>query len=148
MLVPLVVREQSIGLLQIELQSQMRTFTHREIRMAQALGAQAATAIENARLSTQTAALVEQSLVINDISRTISSTMNTDDMIHIVRDQIPSLTEADEIYVALYNARKGRNHLPAGAEGRAGCRDAAAQARRGRILVRHPLTSPGGDGRR
>ncbi len=103
MLVPLVVRDQAIGLLQIELQSQLRTFTHREIRMAQALGAQAATAIENARLSTQTAALVEQSLVINDISRTISSTMNTDDMIHIVREQIPSLTDAEEIYVALYN---------------------------------------------
>src|SRR5262249_7440182 len=36
-------------------------------------------------------------------SRTISSTMNTDDMIHIVREQIPSLTDAEEIYVALYN---------------------------------------------
>ncbi|MBI1258545.1 MAG: GAF domain-containing protein, partial [Chloroflexi bacterium] len=103
MLVPLISREQSIGLLQIELQSQLRTFTHREIRMAQALGAQAATAIENARLSTQTSLLVEQSLVINDISRTISSTMNTDDMIDIVRQQIPSLTDAEEIVVALYN---------------------------------------------
>ena len=72
--------------------------------MAQALGAQAATAIENARLSTQTAALVEQSLVINDISRTISATMNTQDMINIVRDQMPTLTDAEEIFVALYNA--------------------------------------------
>lgn len=112
MLVPLVVREQAIGLLQIELQSQMRTFTHRDIRMAQALGAQAATAIENARLSTQTAALVEQSLVINDISRTISSTMNTEDMIEIVREQIPSLTDAEEIFVALYDEQKQEIRFP------------------------------------
>jgi PAS domain S-box-containing protein len=112
MLVPLIVREQSIGLLQIELQSQMRTFTHRDIRMAQAMGAQAATAIENARLSTQTAALVEQSLVINDISRTISSTMNTDDMIDIVREQIPSLTDAEEIFVALYNEQTDEISFP------------------------------------
>lgn len=112
MLVPLVVREQSIGLLQIELQSQMRTFTHRDIRMAQALGAQAATAIENARLSTQTSLLVEQSLVINDISRTISSTMNTGDMIDIVRDQIPNLTDAEEIYVALYDEEKDELSFP------------------------------------
>ncbi len=112
MLVPLIVREQTIGLLQIELNSKVRTFTHRDIRMAQALGAQAATAIENARLSTQTAALVEQSLVINDISRTISSTMNTDDMIKIVREQIPSLTEASEIYVALYDEDTEEIHFP------------------------------------
>jgi PAS domain S-box-containing protein len=103
MLVPLIVRDQAIGLLQIALQSSARGFTHREIRMAQALGAQAATAIENARLSTQTAALVEQSLVINDISRTISSTMDIREMIAVVRDQIPALTDAEEIFVALYD---------------------------------------------
>ena len=117
MLVPLIVRDQSIGLLQIELQSQLRTFTHREIRMAQALGAQAATAIENARLSTQTSLLVEQSLVINDISRTISSTMNTDDMIDIVRQQIPSLTDAEEIFVALYNPLTDEIRFPLALKG-------------------------------
>ena len=117
MLVPLIVRDQSIGLLQIELRTQMRTFTYRDTRMAQALGAQAATAIENARLSTQTAALVEQSMVINDISRTISATMNTQDMINIVRDQMPTLTDAEEIIVALYNPDTDADHLPAGAAG-------------------------------
>ncbi|MCZ2096622.1 MAG: GAF domain-containing protein, partial [Anaerolineae bacterium] len=117
MLVPLIVRDQAIGLLQIEMKSSIRSFTHRDIRMAQALGAQAATAIENARLSTQTAALVEQSLVINDISRTISSTMNTSEMIEIVRDQIPSLLEADEIYVALYDGEKDEMTFPLAMKG-------------------------------
>ncbi|MCC6803614.1 MAG: GAF domain-containing protein, partial [Anaerolineae bacterium] len=117
MLVPLIVRDQAIGLLQIEMKSSIRSFTHRDIRMAQALGAQAATAIENARLSTQTAALVEQSLVINDISRTISSTMNTGEMIEIVRDQIPSLLEADEIYVALYDGEKDEMTFPLAMKG-------------------------------
>jgi PAS domain S-box-containing protein len=103
MLVPLIVREQPIGLLQIELRSQYRTFTHREIRMAQALAAQAASAIENARLSTETAAQVEQSLVINELSRSISSTMDISDMIRIVRDQVPQLTDAESMYCALYD---------------------------------------------
>lgn len=104
MLVPLIVREQAIGLLQIELQSEYRTFTHRETRMAQALAAQAAISIENARLSTETAAQVEQSLVINDLSRAISSTMDVNAMIRIVREQVPQLTDAEEMYMALYNA--------------------------------------------
>lgn len=112
MLVPLVVRDQSIGLLQIDLQSPLRSFGHREIRMAQALGAQAAIAIENARLSTETAAQVEQSLIINDLSRAISATMDIDSMIRAVRDQIPDLTSASELYLALYDSETSEIVFP------------------------------------
>jgi PAS domain S-box-containing protein len=112
MLVPLVVRDQAIGLLQIEQTVPARAFTHREMRMAQALGAQAASAIENARLSTETAAQVEQSLIINELSRAISSTMDISDMIRIVRDQVPALTDAEEMYLALYDASSGNIVFP------------------------------------
>jgi signal transduction histidine kinase/putative methionine-R-sulfoxide reductase with GAF domain len=103
MLVPLIVREQVIGLLQIEMLSKFRALTHREVRMAQALGAQAASSIENARLSTETAAQVEHSLVMNELSRAVSSTMDISDMLRIVRDQVPPMLDADTLYVALYN---------------------------------------------
>ena len=112
MLVPLVVHDQAIGLLQVELQSPLRSFSHREIRMAQALGAQAAIAIENARLSTETAAQVEQSLIINELSRAISATMDVPSMIRTVRDQIPDLTAANELYLALYDAETGDITFP------------------------------------
>jgi PAS domain S-box-containing protein len=112
MLVPLVVRDQAIGLLQVDLQSPLRSFTHREIRMAQALGAQAATAIENARLSTETSAQVEQSLIINDLGRAISATMDIPSMIATVRQQIASLTTAGEMYLALYSAATGEVNFP------------------------------------
>lgn len=104
MLVPLSSSGEMIGLLQVDLHDQMRTFTHREIRMAQALGAQAATKIENARLSTETASQVEQGIVINELSRTISSTMDIEAMTRIIHDQIPSMTEAHDVYLALYDA--------------------------------------------
>jgi GAF domain-containing protein/signal transduction histidine kinase len=107
MLVPLIVREQTIGLLQIETRSRYRVFAHREIRMAQALGSQAATSIENARLSTETAAQVEQSMVINDLSRAVSSTMDISDMLRIVREQVPAMLDVETLYVALYNADSG-----------------------------------------
>ena len=142
MLVPLVVREQSIGLLQIELQTPMRTFTHREIRMAQALGAQAATAIENARLSTETAAQVEQSLIINDISLAISSTMDIDDMISVVREQVASLTDAEEMYAGAVRRKHGLDHFPAGGTEQRDLRHAAAQAGQRRILVCDPQPPP------
>jgi PAS domain S-box-containing protein len=104
MLVPLIVRDRVIGLVQMELISDYRTFTHREIRLAQALGAQAATAIENARLSTETSSRVEELYIINDLSQTVSSTINIDEMIDVVRDRLPTIAHTEELYLALYDS--------------------------------------------
>lgn len=112
LLVPLIVREQPLGMIQVELQDLRRGFTHRDVRMAQALGAQAGTAIENARLNTQTAELVEQSLAINDISRIITSTMDIAEMIAVLREQMPNLTDAEEIFVALYDPESEELFFP------------------------------------
>ncbi|MDZ4770156.1 MAG: GAF domain-containing protein, partial [Chloroflexota bacterium] len=112
MLVPLIVRDQVIGIMQIDMRAALKSFSHREIRMAQSLGAQAATAIENARLSMETAAQVEQSLIINDVSFAISSTMDVGDIIAIIREQIVNLTSAEEIAVALYDADKQQIAFP------------------------------------
>ncbi len=102
-LIPLVVRDQAIGLAQVGTQTQHRSFGHRELRLAQALGAQAAIAIQNARLSTETAALVEEGFLMNSLSQAIASTLTIDEMIAVVRDQVPRLTSAEEMYLALYN---------------------------------------------
>ncbi len=103
MLVPLVVRDNAIGLVQLELHAEYRAFSHRESRLAQALGSQAATAIENARLSTETAYRVEELYIINDLSQAISSTINIDEMIRVVRDRVPSVAGVEELYLALYD---------------------------------------------
>jgi len=104
MIVPLVVREQAIGLVQLRLRSDFRRFSHREIRLAQALGAQAAIAIENARLSTETANRVEELYLINELSQTLAATLNIDDMVALVRERAPGVAGAEELYLALYDA--------------------------------------------
>jgi PAS domain S-box-containing protein len=100
-LLPLVVRDQAIGLIQAQRYRAVPEFSHREIRLAQALGAQAAIAIQNARLSTETAALVEEGFLINKLSQSISSTLKIEDMIAIIRDQVPQVTRAEQMYLAL-----------------------------------------------
>jgi hypothetical protein len=71
MLIPLVVSDQAIGLIQLE-QHGEREITQQRIRLARALGTQVAIAIDNARLSTETTNQFEELLVINELSRTIS----------------------------------------------------------------------------
>ncbi|MCB9453765.1 MAG: GAF domain-containing protein [Anaerolineaceae bacterium] len=102
-LIPLIVHDQSIGLIQVGTNDPGRSFGYQESRIAQALSAQAAIAIQNARLSTETAALVEESFIINNLSQAISSTLEMDKMIAIIREQIPRVTDADELYLALYD---------------------------------------------
>ncbi len=112
MLVPLVVRDQAIGLIQLELESHFRSFSYSEIRLAQALGSQAATAIENARLSTETSNRVEELYIINDLSQTISATINIDEMIRVVRDRVPDVVDVEEMYLALYHPEDQRITFP------------------------------------
>lgn len=113
MLVPLVAGDQTIGLLQVEqLSSDERTLTQQKVRLAKALGSQLAIAIENSRLSTETNLRFEELLTINTLSQRIASTLNVDEILPIVRDQITPLTKAEEMYLALYDAEKKHITFP------------------------------------
>lgn len=113
MLVPLIVSEQARGLIQLE-QSRPddEAITQQKVRLARALGTQVAIAIENARLSAETTSHFEESLIINDLSRAISSTLDLDDMIQIVAEQLPNVMEASEIYLALYDSETEQITFP------------------------------------
>ncbi|TVR20514.1 MAG: GAF domain-containing protein [Anaerolineaceae bacterium] len=104
LLVPLVVSETSRGLIVLGARTG-EIITQQKVRLARALGTQVAVAIENARLSAETTAHFEESLMINDLSRAISSTLNVEDMFDVVREQLPSVTGASEIYLALYDSK-------------------------------------------
>jgi PAS domain S-box-containing protein len=73
------------------------------VRLAQALGAQVAISIENARLSSETTTRLEELMTINSLSQAISSTLKLVDMLPIIKEQVPLLTGAEEMYLALYD---------------------------------------------
>src|SRR5262249_5823309 len=68
MLLPMIVREQAIGLIELETREPNRIFTNNESRLARTLASQAAVAIDNARLQTETASKLEELFVINELS--------------------------------------------------------------------------------
>ncbi len=103
MLVPLVVRENAIGLVVIEQQSAYRSFGVSEQRIAWTLAGQAAIAIENARLSRETANQVREGFLINDLSRAVSAAVDLRELYPLVREQVPSLTRSEVLYLALYD---------------------------------------------
>jgi GAF domain-containing protein len=113
MLVPLVVRDQSIGLIQLnQTFSSDDMITQQKVRLARALGSQVAVAIENARLTAEATLRFEELLTINQLSQAISSTLNLEDMLPILREQVPLVTRAEELYLALYNPEDQRITFP------------------------------------
>ncbi len=113
MIVPLVVRDEAIGLIQLGQQSNDEdSVTQQKVRLARALGSQVAVAIQNARLTTETTARFEELLTINSLSQSISSTLKLEDMLPIIRDQVPQITSAEEMYLALYSPETNKITFP------------------------------------
>ncbi|MGB7340143.1 MAG: GAF domain-containing protein [Phototrophicaceae bacterium] len=113
MIVPLVVRDQAIGLIQLDQTSNNEeSITQQKLRLARALGSQVAIAIENARLTQETTARFEELLTINQLSQSISSTLSLDAMLPIIREQVPQVTRAEELYLALYDDEAQQINFP------------------------------------
>lgn len=103
MLIPLVVNEMSIGLVEIETFDPNRYFKSEDIRMARTLGSQAAISIENARLQTETRRTVEELYIINDMSAALSSANSLESLLEVIDYQLPNLNDAELTYIALYD---------------------------------------------
>ncbi len=111
-LVPLIVNEMSIGVAQLDLREKGRYVEPSQIRLLRTLASQAAIAIENARLQTETRSQIEELYLINDLSMAVSSTVDFDQILDKIRDQLPMLTDAQFVYVALYDREKNEIHFP------------------------------------
>jgi PAS domain S-box-containing protein len=109
---PLIVNEVSIGLVQVEMRDIVRAFEGDQVRLTRTLTSQAAIAIENARLQSETRTQIEELYLINDLSKAVSSTVELGGLLDQVRDQLPMLTEAEYVYVALYEDDKNTISFP------------------------------------
>ncbi|MBN1565521.1 MAG: GAF domain-containing protein, partial [Anaerolineae bacterium] len=103
MLIPLIVNEISIGLVELEMLDPSRYFKTETARLARTLASQAAISIENARLQTETRRTVEELYIINDMSGALAGANNLEQLLAAVDMQLPSLTDAEILYVALFD---------------------------------------------
>jgi PAS domain S-box-containing protein len=111
-LVPLIVNEVAIGITQIDIRDHTRFIDANQVRLVRTLANQAAVAIENARLSSETRIQIEELYLINELSKAVSSTVDIDELFEQVKTQLPLLTDAQYLYVALYDAEKGELTFP------------------------------------
>jgi PAS domain S-box-containing protein len=104
MIAPLVVRDQSIGLIVVEIAEKERRFDSAQSRLARALTNQTAVAIDNAQLQTETSYKLNELFIINELATALASSRVQDQIFRVVRAQMPTLVDAEIIILALYDA--------------------------------------------
>ncbi len=111
--IPLVVREEPIGLVEVQTANPQHIFSLNAVRLARTMGNQAAIAIENARLQSEAYKLVEETFALQEVSQRLSQvTVNLDSMYAVLKAQLPTLLKAQGMYVALYDRERQRIHYP------------------------------------
>jgi len=98
LLVPMVARDQVMGLLELFEGRQVRDFSEDDVRLAQTLANQAAIAIENARLYERTdeslQARVDQLMALQRTTQQLTATLDLDSVLQVVLEAAIQTTRA------------------------------------------------------
>jgi two-component system NtrC family sensor kinase len=90
LLVPLTVRDESIGLMALDYTTEGRHFSTEQISLATTIGGQVAIAIENARLYGETERRLKESDTLQEISRLVNSSLEPGQIFQTVVETIAS----------------------------------------------------------
>jgi diguanylate cyclase (GGDEF)-like protein/PAS domain S-box-containing protein len=80
-----------------------RTFSPADVELLSFFATQAAIAIRNARLYEETRRRAERLAVVNRIARAVGATLNLDDLMETVYQEVSSIFQADAFFIALYD---------------------------------------------
>lgn len=106
--VPLLLGEHLIGMLTLAKQ-EPGFYTPEHARLVAAFAAQAAIAIENTRLYEESKRHVEGLTALHNIDVAITSTLDLDEALETVYQQVSEVMKAPTFYIALYD--EGRNEI-------------------------------------
>jgi diguanylate cyclase (GGDEF)-like protein len=97
--ISLQAKDQAFGLLLLGTPDNRR-FTPAELRLLLALGHQIGMAVENSYLIQQTSRRSEELHVLNEIGRALSSTLNRDDLLRKIWEELRRLFDVQNLYLA------------------------------------------------
>lgn len=99
--VPLKMAKKIIGLIYMDRQAVTKIFTKEDLTLVESLAAFASIALINARLHNQAEEKNERLQMLNDLSKTISTTFSLDELLKMVLQFCLSITKAEIGYIFL-----------------------------------------------
>ena len=104
--IPILVKEQLIGFIEIWESRYVREFTSDEIRLCADISRSAAVALENARLYDETQKALDAQIAIREASNVIVSAFETSTVLSQLAEQICKFSSATSVYFCEYNETK------------------------------------------
>jgi diguanylate cyclase (GGDEF)-like protein/putative nucleotidyltransferase with HDIG domain len=108
--ISLQAKEQAFGVLLLGTPDNRR-FTPAELRLLLALGHQIGMAVENSYLVQQTSRRSEELHVLNEIGRVLSSTLNKEDLLRKVWQELRRLFDVENFYIAEFDPLRDELHF-------------------------------------
>ena len=108
--ISLQAKEQAFGVLLLGTPDNRR-FTPAELRLLLALGHQIGMAVENSYLIQQTSRRSEELHVLNEIGRALSSTLNREDLMRKVWEELRRLFDVEDFYIAELDPLRDEIHF-------------------------------------
>jgi diguanylate cyclase (GGDEF)-like protein/putative nucleotidyltransferase with HDIG domain len=108
--ISLQAKEQAFGVLLLGTPDNRR-FTAAELRLLLALGHQIGMAVENSYLVQQTSRRSEELHVLNEIGRALSSTLNKEDLLRKVWEELRRLFDVENFYIAALDPLRDELHF-------------------------------------
>lgn len=103
--VPIELQGKVLGVLDVQ-SNEIDAFDDEDIQFLQSIANEAAIALENARLYANSEKKIQELLVLNDIGRVVNSTLDLDQLLEHIYQQLTSVIKTDSYYVALYNEKE------------------------------------------
>ena len=110
--VPLKWQERVIGAISLSGEIGQRVFTPDDEQLLSLFAQQAAVAIENARLYEGIMRHVEELTALHTIDVAIASTLDLDEVLQRVYEQVVTVIDVATFHIALYDEEKDELHLP------------------------------------
>jgi PAS domain S-box-containing protein len=103
LMLPLVIADRVIGLVELDYGEPGGEFSEADIRLCQALADQAAIAIENARLYAEMERQLREQVALREAGTIISSTLDPEEVLNRLVEQIGLVVDATSVYISGYD---------------------------------------------
>lgn len=112
LVVPLATGNELQGAVFIHENRRQRRFSAEEIELARTVAGQAAISVQNARLYQETQLRLHELAAINQISQNISATIDLEELLARLPEQLAAIVDTDNLYLALLDASQDEMYFP------------------------------------
>lgn len=110
--VPMIAEDRVIGAMAVQSYEQEAAFDEGHLRLLTTIASQAAIAFQNVALFQERERRIEELAALNEISQAISSTLELDQLLHMVYQQVSRLMDTTNFYIALYDEERDEITFP------------------------------------